>query len=211
MVKNPPNMALSSMPAIADSRLLALAGKPRAARRLAIVADSDRRDVFAILAALAAAGYGVAELPDGPAGLKARLDTTEGEAVMLNDYAAFYASLPATLRDAVAARWGVAERDSHYRPGQVDCGRLLVPASRFGTVAVIAAGIATVPPRHAALACAAWMTDAFRADAAIAWRPLDIDLPLLVLIASADDAADSTSLLAALDGNVAGQSAWQTP
>ncbi|HEV2264435.1 MAG TPA: cobaltochelatase subunit CobN [Stellaceae bacterium] len=175
------------------------------------MADSDRHDVFAILVALAAAGYGVAELPDDPSGLDARLDTTEGEAVMLNDYAAFYASLPATLRDAIAARWGAAERDPYYRPGQVDCGRLLVPASRFGTVAVITTGVATVPPRHAALACAAWMTDAFRADAAIAWRPLGVDLPLPVLIAPTDGAADTTSLLAALDGNVVGRHAWQTP
>lgn len=199
------------MPAPADPRLLALARKPRVARRLAVVADSDRHDVFAILAALGAAGYGVAELPDGPAGLDARLDAAEGEAVMLNDYAAFYASLPATLRDAVAARWGAAERDPHYRPGQVDCGRLLVPAWRLGTVAVIAAGIATVPPRHAALACAAWITDTFRADTAIAWRPLGVDLPLPVLIAPADGIADADALLAALDGDLVGHRAWQTP
>jgi len=198
------------MPVTADSRLLALARKPRAARKLAIVADSDHPNVFAVLAALAAAGYGVAELPDGPAELDVRLAGAEGEAVMLNDYAAFTASLPATLRDAVAARWGAAERDPHYRPGQVDCGRLIIPTLRFGTVAVVAAGIATVPPRHAALACAAWITDAFRADAAIAWRPLGVALPLPVLIAPADGTADTASLLAALEGQVAGSRAWQT-
>lgn len=178
---------------------------------MAVVADSDHHDVFAILSALAAAGYGVADLPDSPAGLDTRLNAAEGEAIMLNDYAAFYASLPATLREAVAARWGAAERDPHYRPGQVDCGRLLIPALRFGTVAVIAAGIATVPPRHAALACAAWITDAFRADAAIAWRSLGVDLPMPVLIAPADSARDTASLLAALDGGGAGQHSWQTP
>lgn len=199
------------MPITADPRLLAVARKPHAARRLAIVADSDRHHVFTILAALAGAGYGVAELPNGPAELDAQLDAAEGEAVMLNDYAAFTASLPATLRDAVAARWGAAERDPHYRPGQVDCGRLLVPVSRFGTVAVIAADVATVPPRHAALACAAWMTDAFRADAVIAWQPLGVDLPMPVLIASADGATDAATLLAALDGKVAGQHAWRAP
>ena len=198
------------MPATADPRLLALARKPRAARRLAIVADSDYAHAFAILAALAEAGYGVAELPNDPAELNARLAGAEGEAVMLNDYAAFTASMPATLRDAVAARWGAAERDPHYRPGQVDCGRLIIPTLRFGTVAVVAAGVATVPPRHAALAGAAWITDAFRADAAIAWRPLGIALPLPVLIAPADGAADTAALLAALDGDVAGSRAWQT-
>lgn len=198
------------MPVTAGSRLSALARKPRAARRLAIVADSDHPHAFAILAALAEAGYGIAELPAGPAQLDARLADAEGEAVMLNDYAAFAASLPATLRDAVAARWGAAERDPHYRPGQVDCGRLIIPTLRFGTVAVIAAGVATVPPRHAALAGAAWITDAFRADAAIAWRPLGVALPLPVLIAPADGAADTAALLAALDGDVAGSRAWQT-
>jgi len=130
---------------------------------------------------------------------------------MLNDYAAFYASLSATLRDAVAARWGAAERDPHYRPGQVDCGRLLIPALRFGTVAVIASGVATVPPRHATLACAAWITDTFRADTAIAWQPMGVELPLPVLIAPTDGSADTASLLATLDGNVAGPHAWRTP
>ncbi|MDE1931562.1 MAG: cobaltochelatase subunit CobN, partial [Alphaproteobacteria bacterium] len=80
------------------------------------MADSDDVRAFAILAALAEAGYGVADLPAGPAALNARLAGAEGEAVMLNDYAAFTASMPATLRDAVAARWGAAERDPHYRP-----------------------------------------------------------------------------------------------
>ncbi|MGH6977108.1 MAG: cobaltochelatase subunit CobN [Stellaceae bacterium] len=173
--------------------------------------DSDHHDVFAILSALAAAGYGVDDLPDTPAGLDARLDAAEGEAVMLNDYAAFYARLPTTLRDAVAARWGAAERDPHYRPGQVDCGRLIVPILRLGNVAMIAAGFATVPPRHAALACAAWITDAFRADAAIAWRSLGVDLPIPLLIAPAEGVGDAASLLAALDGDVAGQPAWRTP
>jgi len=198
------------MSVTADSRLLALAGKLRAARRLAILADSDHSHAFAVLAALAAAGYGIAELPAGPTQLDARLRSAEGEAVMLNDYAAFAASLPATLRDAVAARWGAAERDPHYRPGQVDCGRLIIPVLRFGTVAVISAGVATVPPRHAALAGAAWIADAFRADAAIAWRPLGVALPLPVLIAPADGTPDTASLLAALDGDDAGPHAWRT-
>lgn len=211
MVKNPRNMTPSPMPAPADPRLLAVARKPHAARRLAVVADSDSARAFALLTALAEAGYGVAGLPDSPTGLDARRAAAEGEAIMLNDYAAFYASLPATLRDAVAARWGAAERDPQYRPGQVDCGRLIVPTLRFGNIALIAAGIATVPPRHAALAYAAWITDAFRADAAIAWRPLGVDLPLPVLIAPADDAVDTASLLAALDGKVAGQQARRTP
>lgn len=198
------------MPAIADARLLALARKPRTARRLAIVAEADhRQSVVAVLTALAAAGYDVAGLPADFAGLEARLDASEGETIMLNDYAAFCATLPVTLRDAVAARWGAAERDSHYRPGQVDCGRFIVPALRLGTVAVIAAGIATVPPRHEALAGVAWITDTFRADVVISWRPLGVDLPVPVLIASTDDAANTASLLAALDGDATALGRWR--
>lgn len=174
---------------------------------MAVLTNSDCPCTFALLTALVEAGYGVAGLPDSPAGLGARRAAAEGETIMLNDYAAFYASLPATLRDAVAARWGAAERDPQYRPGQVDCGRLIIPTLRFENIALIAAGIATVPPRHAALACAAWITDAFRADVAIAWRPLDFDLSLPVLIVPADCAVDNASLLAALDGKVAGQHA----
>jgi len=203
-------MVLPPTPAPADSRLLALTRKPRAARRLAILAGADdRQSVVAVLTALASVGYGVAGLPADFAGFEARLDASEGEAVMLNDYAAFSATLPATLRDAVAARWGAAERDPHYRPGQVDCGRFIVPALRLGTVAVIAAGIATVPPRHDALAGVAWLTDTFRADAVIAWRPLGVDLPVPALIAPADAAADTASLLAALDGDATALGRWR--
>jgi len=195
------------MPEIALSRLAALGQKPRQARRLAVMAGADPSAALMVLTALAAAGYGVVGLPDTAAGLGAELDTAEGEAIMLNDYAAFHATLPAALRDAVAARWGAAERDPHYRPGQVDCGRFIVPVLRLGNIAVIAAGETTVPPRHEALARVAWIADGFRADAVIAWRPLGVDLSLPVLVAPIDGSTDTTPLLAALDG--AGLRRWR--
>jgi len=197
------------MPEIAESRLAALGQKPRQIRRLAVLAGTDRSAAFTVLTALAAAGYGIAELPENAAELGARFDAAEGEPIMLNDYAAFHATLPAALRDAVAAHWGAAERDPHYRPGQVDCGRFIVPALRLGNIALIAAGETTVPPRHDALARAAWIADSFRADAAIAWQPLGVDLSLPVLVAPADDPADAYSLVAALDGDGAALRRWR--
>ncbi|HYL33774.1 MAG TPA: cobaltochelatase subunit CobN [Stellaceae bacterium] len=170
---------------------------------------SDRSAAFAVLTALAAAGYGIAELPENAAELGAKLDAAEGEAIMLNDYAAFHATLPAAVRDAVAARWGAAERDPHYRPGQVDCGRFIVPVARFGEVAAIATGETTVPPRHDALARTAWIADSFRADAVIAWQPFGVELLMPVLVAPADDPADVNSLIAALDGDGAALHRWR--
>lgn len=197
------------MPEIAVSRLAALGQKPRQARRLAVFVGSDRSAAFAVLTALAAAGYGIAELPENAAELGAKLDAAEGEAIMLNDYAAFHATLPAAVRDAVAARWGAAERDPHYRPGQVDCGRFIVPVARFGEVAAIATGETTVPPRHDALARTAWIADSFRADAVIAWQPFGVELLMPVLVAPADDPADVNSLIAALDGDGAALHRWR--
>jgi len=202
-------MTLPPMPETAESRLATLGQKPRQARRLAVLAKADPPATFAVLRALAAAGYGVDGLPDNAATLGDRLDAAEGEAIMLNDYAAFHATLPAALRDAVAARWGAAERDPHYRPGQVDCGRFLVSVLRLGNIAVIPASEATVPPRHDALARVAWIADGFRADAAIAWRPLGVDLSLPVLVAPADGAADMNTLIAALDGDGTALHRWR--
>ena len=194
----------------AETRLLALRRKPRGARRLAVLADAELDPAFAVVAALAAAGYGVTGLTGDAAELGARLEAAEGEAIMLNDYAAFYATLPAALRDAVAARWGAAERDPHYRSGQVDCGRFVVPVLRLGAVAVIASADEIIdPPRHYVLARLAWITDVFRADAAIAWRPLGAGLPVPVLTSAADTAASPAGLLAALDGDVTASRQWR--
>jgi cobaltochelatase CobN len=195
-------------PEAAENRLEALRRKPRATRRLAVVPGADLTAAWAVLGALAAAGYDVGALPPDAAALRAQLDAAEGEAIMLNDYAAFHATLPPALRDAVAARWGAAERDPHYRPGQVDCGRFALPALRFGRVAVIAPADDTGPPRHHALARAAWIADVFRADVAIAWRPLGVALALPVLVATAG-APDAAQLLAALDGDAAALRRWR--
>ena len=191
----------------AASRFQALSRKPRNARRLALIAEPDI--VWAALCVLAAAGYDVGNAPATADALQAVLTATEGEAVMLNDYAAFYGALPAELRDAVAAHWGAAEHDPQFHPGQVDCGRFLVPAARFGMVAVIEVPPAAFdPPRHHALARLAWVVDAFRADAVVMQRPSRVALPVPVLT-PADGAPDVAALPAALDGESTARRRWR--
>ncbi|GEM_PF-3111320 len=193
-----------------SARLQALVRKPRAARRLVLLPGTAGAEALAVLAALGTAGYAVAPLPNDAADLGGRLRTVEGEAVMLNDYSAFHATLPATLRDAVAARWGAAERDPHFHPGRVDCGRFVVPALRLGAVVVIATDDGPEePPRHFALARWAWIVDGFRADAAIAWRAPGVALPLPVLVPAAGAAIDVAALVAALDGDAAALRKWR--
>ena len=198
-------------PETAEIRLAALRRKPRGDRRLALVvpAVADAA-VSMVLGALAVAGYDVGVLPRDAGALRAQLWAADGEAIMLGNYDAFHATLPAALRDAVAARWGAAEHDPEYRPGQVDCGRFVVPALCFGAVAVMRAepAGAAEPPRHHALARIAWIADGFRADAVIAWTPLGVPLALPVLVA-ADGAPDTVELLAALEGDAAALRRWR--
>jgi hypothetical protein len=192
--------------ATAASRLQALGRRPRAGRRLAVLADVDL--VVAALDALTAAGYGVSGLPADTATLRAALGA--GDAIMLNDYQAFHASLPTALRDAVAARWGAAERDPFFRPGQVDCGRFPVAAACFGSVAAVVAPAddPAAPPRHHMLAHIAWISDVWRAEALIAQRPLGYALGLPVLV-PAHAAPDVATLAAALDGETTALRRWR--
>jgi cobaltochelatase CobN len=94
-----------------------------------------------ILRALAAAGYAVADLPDSPAELMARLlgqvtnephslDSRPAlQSLSLDDYRAFLASLPAELVASVERRWGPVEQDPRYR-----LGRLVVSGIQLGSV-----------------------------------------------------------------------------
>lgn len=192
----------------AESRLQALRRKPRAVRRLAVLADIGL--ALAALDALAAAGYGVSGLPADGAALRAALIASESDAIMLNDYAAFYATLPVVLRDAVAARWGAAERDPLFRPGQVDCGRFTIPVACFGVVAVIAAPAddLAAPPRHHMLARIAWVSDIWRADAIIAQRSFDHAFTLPMFVPASPNQPDVAAVAAALDGDIAALRRW---
>lgn len=150
----------------------ALAATPPAERRIALVLDGgDAARALAVLRALQAAGYRVAGLPASAEELAARL-ARGSEALMCNDYAAYYASLPRELCDRVEAEWGAAEADPGFRPGEVDCGRLEFRALVLGNVAVAAPETAASdPPPHRRLAFEAWLADSFRAQAALRLEP----------------------------------------
>jgi cobaltochelatase CobN len=178
--------------------------KPPAERRVAIVlANYPNRDgrigngvgldtpasAVAVLRALVGAGYHIEDLPETGAELierllagpsNARPQAPAEETLSFATYLAIAATLPGTVQQAVAARWGAAERDPFFRPSRLDCGRFAIPAIRLGNVAVLiqpARGYnldpkatyhdpALVPP-HSYLAAYAWLADEFRADAVI--------------------------------------------
>jgi cobaltochelatase CobN len=148
--------------------------------------------VLVVLDALARAGYSVRDIPkDGNAlirrlalgptnDLVALAARDETDTLSFADYAVFFASLPATIRQTIAGRWGIAERDPYYRPGRLDCGRFLVPAIRCGNVAILiqpARGYnidpqasyhdPDLPPPHHYLATYLWLRETFRAHAVL--------------------------------------------
>jgi cobaltochelatase CobN len=181
-----------------------LRAKPPAERRLAIVlANYPNRDgrigngvgldtpasAIAILRALRDAGYRTGDMPQDAAALIGRLlagptnarpAAAAEETLSRADYAAFFATLPASVQRQVAARWGSVEGDPFFRPGRLDCGRLAIPGFRCGNIAVLlqpARGYnldpkatyhdpALVPP-HSYFAAYVWLADDFRADALI--------------------------------------------
>ena len=143
-----------------------------------------------LLRALAAGGYDVRDLPaDGDALMKRLLagptnadqaDRPVEESLPRSDYAAFFATLPRPVQDAVGARWGPPERDPGFREGRLDCGHFVIPAIRLGGVAIglqPARGYGIDPaasyhapdlvPPHGYFAFYAWLTDSFRADAIV--------------------------------------------
>ncbi|MDB5408108.1 MAG: cobN [Rhodospirillales bacterium] len=143
------------------------------------------------LRAMAAAGYDIGEIPAdgnalirrllaGPTNSPASADHPVEESLARSDYAAFFATLPPTVQDAVHERWGPPERDPFFREGRLDCGSFAIPAFRLGKIAVglqPARGYNIDPaasyhspdlvPPHGYLAFYAWLADAFRADAVV--------------------------------------------
>ena len=142
-----------------------------------------------ILQALSEAGYRIADAPQDAAELVERLlagptnanpGAQPAEDLSFAEYSAFFATLPQSVQQAVAERWGPAERDPFVRPGRLDCGRFAIPGFRAGNVALLiqpARGYnidpkstyhdpALVPP-HSYFAAYAWLAEGFRADAVI--------------------------------------------
>ncbi len=184
------------------ARWLSLRRTPASERRVALVlANYPARDgrlgngvgldtpasALEILRALARAGYAVAELPESPAELMARLlaqVTNEPhtlsarpalQSLSLDEYRSFLASLPAELVAAVEQRWGPVENDPRHR-----LGRLVVSGLQLGSIFV---GIQPargheldvastyhdpelVPP-HGYLAFYAWLRERYRCHALV--------------------------------------------
>jgi cobaltochelatase CobN len=181
-----------------------LRAKPPGERRIAIVlANYPNRDgrigngvgldtpasAVAIVKALRAAGYRIADAPETGAELMRRLlagpsnqrpQSPAEERLQFNAYSAVFATLPTAVQRRVSTQWGTAERDPFFHPSRLDCGHFAIPGFRCGNVAVLiqpARGYhidpkatyhdpALVPP-HSYFATYAWIADEFRADAVI--------------------------------------------
>jgi cobaltochelatase CobN len=145
-----------------------------------------------VLEALAAAGYAVEGLPADGNALIERLAAGPTNAVAdpavrelreslsMADYQMFLGGLDPEARARVAERWGPAEGDPGYRPGDLDCGRFAIAAFRCGNVAVClqpARGYNIdpaasyhdpgLPPPHGYLAFYAWLRREFGAHAIV--------------------------------------------
>ncbi|WP_428429092.1 cobaltochelatase subunit CobN [Pararhizobium sp.] len=94
-----------------------------------------------VMKAMAAAGYAIDSIPsdgdaliahlmDGPTN-SARVDCDVRETLSLNQYNAFFASLPIQIQAEVTGRWGGPENDPFFRDG---CFAL--PLTRFGETLV---------------------------------------------------------------------------
>jgi cobaltochelatase CobN len=181
---------------------VALAHKGNADKRIALVlANYPTRDgrigngvgldtpaaALNILKALQQQGYPVAELPDsGTAlihlllgGVTNDLDSLDArpcaQSLALDEYLAFFHSLPAANQQAVRERWGEPQQDPMFRSG-----RLMIAGLRFGLTFVgiqpargyqlDAAAVYHDPdlvPPHGYLAFYCWLRRAFACDAVI--------------------------------------------
>jgi cobaltochelatase CobN len=170
---------------------LVLANYPNRDGRVANGVGLDTpQSVVEILHALKQAGYRVEDAPADSAALMALLlagPTNDlrarrhgTEEIKLIDYSTFFGGLPQSAQQQMLARWGAAERDPSFRPGELDCGGFPIAALRFGNVVVgiqPARGYNVDPsasyhdpdlvPPHSYLAFYAWLRDSFRADAIV--------------------------------------------
>lgn len=181
---------------------MALAHKSNADKRIALIlANYPTRDgrigngvgldtpaaALNILKALQEQGYPVADLPDsGTAlihqllgGVTNELDSLDARpcahSLALDEYLAFFHSLPAANQQAVCERWGEPQSDPMFRSG-----RLMIAGLRFGLTFVgiqpargyqlDAAAVYHDPdlvPPHGYLAFYCWIRTAFAANAVI--------------------------------------------
>ncbi|MEM9781073.1 MAG: cobaltochelatase subunit CobN [Pseudomonadota bacterium] len=175
---------------------------PRRDRRVALIlANYPNRDgrlangvgldtpasTVGVLKALAEAGYTATDLPADSASLMRRLgdgptnDLADrstrrgGETLSLTDYAAFFATLPAAVREAVTDRWGAPADDPFVQDGAFRLafhrfGNLTVgiqPARGYNIDAEATCHDPALPPPHGYIAFYAWARRAFGAHALV--------------------------------------------
>ena len=139
----------------------------------------------AIVAALADAGYDVAEAPRDGQALMARMlagrtndlaSVDRGEVELpLADYARAFAALPDEVRTTITARWGAPADDPFVRDGAFRLavhrfGRLAIavqPARGYNVDAKESYHDPALPPPHAYLAFHVWLDQAFGAQAVV--------------------------------------------
>ncbi|SEN18778.1 cobaltochelatase subunit CobN [Halomonas caseinilytica] len=187
-------------------RFCRLRTTPNAVKRLALVlANYPNRDgrigngvgldtpasTVKLLRALADAGYPVAELPEDGGALVRRLQDSvtndpqslawrgSWQSLGIDDYLAWFRTLPTHLQEAVWQRWGAPEDDPKHRQG-----RLLIAGIRLGETFVgiqpardIDDGPDADPtrsyhdtelvPPHSYLAFYLWLRDHYRVDAVV--------------------------------------------
>ena len=169
--------------------LVRLQRTPRAARRIAVVlpdypAAGGRagyavgldvpQSIVALLADLAAAGYGAGNPPRSASALIDALDAGMTEPrLSLMDYRRLLATLPDEIARAADTAWGAAEHDPDFREGA-----FRFRAAMFGTVLVALPPDrgsiserravyhdASLPPRHAVLAFGLWLRHVAKTEA----------------------------------------------
>ncbi|PAU76473.1 cobaltochelatase subunit CobN [Halomonas salipaludis] len=187
-------------------RFCDLRHRPNRTKRLALVlANYPNRDgrigngvgldtpasTVAILRALAAAGYPVSEVPEDGDALIRRLqggvtnarEALDGrpcwQSLAVDDYLAWFRTLPEALQEAVWTRWGPPGEDPKYRQG-----RLMIAGIRLGETFVgiqperdISEGPGAdltksyhdseLAPPHSYLAFYLWLREHYRVDAVI--------------------------------------------
>ena len=179
-------VTLRRTPAARKRIVVILANYPNRDGRMAngVGLDTPESAVL-LLGALAAAGYAVEQAPATSAELMDRLragPTNAGhqgrlvtERLTFADYRRYLATLPASLRDAIATRWGEPERDpfvagdafaiAALRLGNVVIG--LQPARGYNIDPKATYHDPALVPPHGYLAFYLWLREAFRADAVI--------------------------------------------
>ncbi|HEX3860205.1 MAG TPA: cobaltochelatase subunit CobN [Stellaceae bacterium] len=163
--------------------LVELQRTPRAARRIAVLLPdypgaSGRAgyavgldvpaSVLALLADLAAAGYGVTGIPQNTRALLDALTPSASGSLSLARYAALLKAQPETVQAGIAAAWGTPHQDpdireSAFRFRAKAFGNVLVafaPDRGRGTDRRADYHDPTLPPRHALLAFGLWLRQA---------------------------------------------------